>query len=569
MADRQVEQDGVRAGPLLPAAPLLADGFRHAPVPAVLARADGLITAANWSFGNAVGISAVDLTGRTLIDLAHPEDAAAVTAFAAEVAAGGGPRRLEYRILDGTGSARCVALHAEPLPDSPNLVCQLIDVTEQRRMEQLLVERATHDPLTGLTTRTVFLEQLQRALQRLSRATGTHVAVLFLDLDRLKYINDTHGHHAGDEALRVFAQRLRQVVRPADVVARLSGDEFAILLEDIGDPHQPIEIAERLLQAVTGPFEHGRRRLDIRVSVGIAAVDAPVPSEVLLAHADAAMYSAKRAGGGHYAVFDEAAYSASMSRERLEEELQRAVTNNELLLHYQPILDLSCRRVTAVEALLRWQHPSGRIMNAVEFIDTAEAVDLLGPLAGWIFSSVCNQLAKWDTELRDLGPQQIFVNVSGEQLANEHFAATIASAAEGAGISPSRLAVEITETQILSDPVITAATVQALEQLGCALVVDDFGTGYSSLSRLAQLPVSALKLDKSFVHDLTSDRKAAAISASVTLLAHNLRQQVIAEGVETEGQLTAVTELGCDFAQGYLIAPPSPADELASVVRAL
>jgi diguanylate cyclase (GGDEF)-like protein/PAS domain S-box-containing protein len=558
---------GLPAEPLRRPEKLLAEAFRHAPVPGVVVGPDAVIAAANGRFAEVLGVDLDDLVGRALPALAHPDDAAAVAGFAADVAGGDAGRRLEYRLIDGAGSSRCVALHADRMPGSSLVVCQLIDITEQRRMEQLLVDRATHDPLTGLTARTVFVEQLQRALQRLTRTPGAHVAVLFIDLDRLKQINDMHGHHAGDAALRVFAQRLRQVVRPADVVARLSGDEFAVLVEDIGDPKQSLEIAERLLAAVTGPFEHGRRRLEIRASVGIAVVDKPVPSEVLLAHADAAMYSAKRAGGGHCAVFDEDAYTATVRREQLEDELQRAVANDELILHYQPILDLTSRRVTAVEALLRWQHPSGRLMRAVEFIETAEQADLLAPLAGWIFGSVCKQLADWDAELRELAPQQIFVNVSGDQLANDRFAATIASAAESAGVCPSRLAIEITETQILSDPFLTAATVRELESLGCALVVDDFGTGYSSLSRLTQLPVSALKLDRSFVHDLTNDRRAAAISASVTLLAHNLKQQVIAEGVETEGQLTAVIELGCDYAQGYLIAPPHPAAELAAVVH--
>ena len=545
----------------------LADGFRYAPVPGVLLGTDARIAAANASFCDVVGVAAGDLLGRSLVDLVHPGDTAAVEALVADVAAGERDRRLECRLVDGTGSLRCLALHAERHQGSRMLVCQLVDVTEQRQTEQMLAERAAHDQLTGLTTRTVFIEQLQRALQRLTRMNHAHVAVLFMDLDRLKQINDRHGHHAGDAALRVFAQRLRQVVRPADVVARLGGDEFAVLLEDITDPRRAVEIAERLIEAVTGPFEYGRRRLDIGVSVGIAAVAEPLPCEVLLAHADAAMYSAKRSGRGRYAVFDEDAYAASLRRERLEDELQQAVANHQLLLHYQPILDLSSRRVTAAEALLRWQHPSGRLIQAAEFIDTAENVDLLVPLAGWIFSSVCTQLADWDAELGELAPERIFVNVSGGQLANERFAATVASAADKAGVSPARLAVEITETQILTDPAVTAATVNELECLGCALVVDDFGTGYSSLSRLTQLPISALKLDKSFVHDLTSDRRSAAISASVTLLAHNLRQQVIAEGVETESQLTAVTELGCDFAQGYLIARPRPAAELATVIR--
>jgi len=309
---------------------ILADAFTHAPLPAVLIGTGAVITRANASFGELVGVAADHLLGRALTDLTHPDDAAAVAKFAADGGAADSGRRLEFRLVDGTGSARCVALHAERLRESRMQVCQLIDITEQRRMEQLLVDRATHDPLTGLTTRTVFVEQLQRALQRLSRAQGAHVAVLFMDLDRLKHINDTHGHHAGDAALRVFAQRLRQVVRPADVVARLSGDEFAVLVEDIGALRQSVEIAERLLQAVTGPFEHGRRRMEIRVSVGVAAVSEAVPSEVLLAHADAAMYSAKRAGGGHYAVFDEDAYTANLRRERLEAELQQAVANNEL-----------------------------------------------------------------------------------------------------------------------------------------------------------------------------------------------------------------------------------------------
>jgi diguanylate cyclase (GGDEF)-like protein len=451
----------------------------------------------------------------------------------------------------------------------PLLSCQLIDLTEQHRVEELLAHRATHDPLTELGTRTVFLSHLERALHRLPRTDGQQAVVLFLDLDRLKYVNDTFGHLTGDAVLAEFSTRLRAAVRPSDVVARLGGDEFAVLLEEVDHPAESVVVAERILAAMRSPFVHSGRRIEICASIGIAvSATSQTTPDVLVAHADAAMYRAKQRGRGRFELFDDDAYTATVRRQSLEQELRSAVDRGQLLLHYQPIRDLNAGSIHAVEALLRWQHPERGLVSAAEFIHVAEDSDLLPLMARWLFETACCQLAGWDAELGADAPEAMFVNVAGSQLSDAGLVEAIADAVSGAGIAADRLFLEITESQIIADPLATAVNVAALQDMGCSLVVDDFGTGYSSLSRLSELPISVLKIDRSFVHAMINNRRTAAIAASVALLAHNLGHTVIAEGVETREELVAVTELGCELAQGFYIAPPLGPSAVADFVRA-
>jgi len=455
---------------------------------------------------------------------------------------------------------------------------ELEDLNRQLRMARdELAVRALHDPLTGLLVRSVLLEQLSHALAALQRHPGD-VAVLFVDLDGLKQVNDTHGHAAGDALIRCCAQRLQLAVRPSDAVARIGGDEFVVLLTEL-DPGEGVAagecVAKRLLDALETPCTVAPGVLvRPQASVGIAATGrtsasrpgtdgAVVTADELLSRADTAMYTAKRAGRGHHRVFDEVVHRAVTDRERLELELRAAMPDERLQLHYQPIVDVSSGATYAVEALLRWDHPDGRLRSAEAFVEVAEQAGLLPEIGGWVIAEACRQLASWDAALGDRAPERMFLNLSAAELSQPGLHEHVADSTRRAGVDPRRLVLEVTETGVL-DASGSAATVDALRHLGCQLAIDDFGTGYSSLSRLVQLPASVLKVDRSFLRDLHRDQQSVAVIAAVLTLAHNLRKTVVAEGVEDAASLAILQDLGCPYAQGYHLAIPQTADQLAA-----
>lgn len=434
---------------------------------------------------------------------------------------------------------------------------------ELRVARDLLAVNALHDPLTGLLVRSVFIQHLSHALSRLSRHQHS-VGVLFIDLDRLKHINDTYGHAAGDRLLRCCGERLRAGVRPSDAVARVGGDEFVVLLDDLPDGTEAEAVAQRVLGSLNTDCDIGAGPLvPTTASVGVAVADSlSMTAETLVAHADAAMYRAKQSGRARYELFDEAAYTAAGARQRLEIELRSALAGDQLLLHYQPIIDLTTGGTHAVEALLRWQHPGSGLLPAADFIALAEDTGLILELGPWVLAEACRQLARWDASLGDRAPQRLFINLSVAELAQPQLAQQLAATAAAVGINPDRLVLEITETGALHEPG-DGGTLEGLLRLGCELAIDDFGTGYSSLSRLARLPAGILKIDRSFVRDLHSGPEAAAVVSAVLLLAHNLRKTVVAEGVEDARTLTVLRDLGCEYAQGYHLARPQHGDTLS------
>jgi diguanylate cyclase (GGDEF)-like protein len=472
---------------------------------------------------------------------------------------------------------------------------QVINRQLQLARDELAI-RATHDPLTGLLARSALLEQLTHALARLPRHRGD-IAVLFLDLDGLKQANDTHGHAAGDELIRCCAQRLRAAVRPSDTVARIGGDEFVVLLDELDEGHGGTAghaTARRIQDALGAPCAvapnvHVRPSASIGIATagttsmasmasstaapkgagsGTSDINATIRfAEELLSRADAAMYEAKRDGRGRFRTFDEATHHALAARQRLEAELRAALPTGQLRLHYQPIVDLRSGATYAVEALLRWQHPDGRLRAAGEFIDLLDHANLLPDIGAWVVESVCHQVAAWDAALAQHAPQRIFLNVSAAELTQPRLHQQLAAAAQTAGINPQRLVLEVTETGML-DTAHSADTLTALQHLGCQLAIDDFGTGYSSLSRLVQLPAHVLKIDQSFVRELHRDQQSVAVIAAVLTLAHNLRKTVIAEGVEDAASLHVLKDLGCDYAQGFHLGVPQPPDQLAARLTA-
>jgi diguanylate cyclase (GGDEF)-like protein/PAS domain S-box-containing protein len=431
------------------------------------------------------------------------------------------------------------------------------DISQRRQLEAKLEHQALHDPLTGLANRTLLVKRLEHALVRLSRHPGT-VAVLFLDLDRFKPINDSLGHEAGDELLIRTGELLRDAVRPQDTVARLGGDEFVVLCEDLASAADLDAVARRVTGAVRVPVRLRAQEVFLSASVGVATASADTNAMDLLRDADIAMYQAKGQGGGRCAWFDEAARGEVTERLLLTGDLHRAVERGELRAHYQPLVDLPTGDVLAAEALLRWQHPRRGLLAPAAFLSLAEDVGVMVDFDAWIMRTACQDAAEWQ---RRLGrPVGVWVNVSGRSLADPALPSNLATTLDRARLDPGLVTLEITEGALMRDAAATVGTLTTLRELGVQLAVDDFGTGYSSLAYLQQFPVHALKVDMSFVARLDgagehADASAAIISA-IMGVADALHLRTVAEGIESARQLASVTALGCDLGQGFLLGRP-------------
>jgi diguanylate cyclase (GGDEF)-like protein/PAS domain S-box-containing protein len=437
---------------------------------------------------------------------------------------------------------------------------------ERKAFEERLAHQSMHDPLTGLPNRLLFLDRLSLAIAR-CRRMHREVAVLFIDLDRFKNVNDSVGHDAGDELLVSVARRLESVLRPGDTVARFGGDEFTILCDDLTtatSQERAIEIAERLLEAVAQPFIVGGAQTFVSASVGIALATGEERPEELLRDADAAMYHAKESGRGRAEVFDDTMRARAVSRHATENDLHRALEHGELLLFFQPVVALAEGRCVGAEALVRWQHPERGLMVPDEFVPLAEETGLVVELGRWVLEAAAREAARWERELDE--SFVVSVNLSARQLAQPGLADRLAAIIEQVGVTPHNLCLEITETVLMEDAEAVISVVERMRSLGVQLSIDDFGTGYSSLGYLKRFPVNAVKIDRSFVSGLGSDAGDTAIVSAVVGLAHALGLQVVAEGVETERQLAELIALGCDEAQGYFFAPPQPIDDLRALI---
>ncbi|MDQ6605848.1 MAG: EAL domain-containing protein [Actinomycetota bacterium] len=435
---------------------------------------------------------------------------------------------------------------------------------ERKRSEVQLAHRALHDPLTGLPNRALFLDRLGVALDR-SRRTNGAVAVLFLDVDNFKQVNDSLGHAAGDQLLAVLADRLRAMLRPMDTVARFGGDEFTLLFEDLDGEREVVLVAERISRAARVPIRLEENEVTITVSIGIAMVDDPsVPPDTVIREADAAMYRAKERGRSRYELFDEASKLRATKRLELESELRHAVEHSELRVHYQPRFALNGEtRMTGFEALVRWEHPERGLIAPGEFIPLAEETGIVIPIGEYVLDSALRELAGWQIAQPDL---TISINLSPRQLEDTGLASTLAAALRAAGLEPGTLCVEITESALPHNPEVAIRTLQALKAVGVRIAIDDYGTGAASLESLKRMPIDMLKLHQSFVGGLGGDPGAASIAGAVIELAHALGLSVVAEGVETDLQLGELRSLGCDAAQGFFLSQPVSGERAGEIV---
>ena len=441
------------------------------------------------------------------------------------------------------------------------------DAVERQLTDDDIRHRALHDQLTGLPNRLLFIDRLQQALER-QRRRRSLTAILVLDLDRFKLVNDSLGHRIGDELLAAAAPRLKQAIRSSDTVARFGGDEFAILLEEIGDEREAIEMAQRIAGVFARPFVLGGNEHFVTTSIGIALARGGEQPEDLIRDAGVAMNRAKERGRARYELFDVGLRGRAISRLQVENDLRRALDRDELRLDYQPLVSLRDHSIVGVEALIRWDHPVRGLIAPSDFISVAEENGLIEPIGYWVLDHACRQAARWSHARSDAQPISISVNLSAVQVANRGLAQTIDDAVRATGLDPACLSLEITESVLLADVDGLSRVLEALKGIGARLVLDDFGVGYSSLSYLTRLPIDALKVDRSFVDGLGTEPGDTAITEAIIAMSHALSLDVVGEGAETALQIAELTRLGCDFAQGFHFSRPVPADAITQMLTA-
>ncbi len=452
------------------------------------------------------------------------------------------------------------------IEDDDFLSVGITDVSERNRTAGLRTHEASHDPLTGLPNRTLFLDRLEHALAR-ARRSKRPLAVVFLDLDDFKLVNDTRGHDIGDLLLVALTPKLASALRPGDTIARFGGDEFVVLCEDLTGQSDAIGIATRIAQACSAPVFIGGLEHTITVSAGVALVGDPATASPagLLRDADAAMYRAKAGGKGRVAMFDESMRARLIERVAIESSLRKALDRDELRVFYQPVMSLKHNRIVSVEALLRWQHPHRGLLEPAAFIGVAESSGLIVRIGEWVLEQASRQAVAWHASAGDAEPVRVSVNLSAQQLLRSDVASSVARVLELTGLDPELLDLEITEAMLLRDVDSSANALRDLKRLGIRLVLDDFGTGYSSLSYLKRLTIDGLKIDRSFVEALSDEREDGAIIGAVLSMANVLDIRVTAEGVETGAQLSRLRHHGCDSVQGFLFSRPAPAQQIEAL----
>lgn len=527
------------------------------------------------AYKKVLGYSTEDLRVGSSIDQIHPADRERVLQAAQKARTTGQGQNLEYRMRHKNGSWRILESTASPIRSGGGEVVNLVivnrDITERKRAEEMLTHSAFHDGLTDLPNRALFADRLQHALMRARRHSDYKFSILFIDVDEFKVINDSLGHQAGDELLIQIAKRLTVGVRDTDTVARsiiadtpftedglarLGGDEFALLLEDVLNPIAAVRVAQRIQEKLSIPFEIGGQQIVISVSIGVASSNNSYHgAEDLLRDAELAMYRAKRTGKARCEVFDAAMHSSAVRRLKLETDLRRGLELGELIVYYQPIISLRSGKISGFEALSRWQRPEGMVSPA-DFIPIADETGLILPINRALMSEALHQLGSWQSQFGCNPPLTMSLNITPKQFAQPELAREIGAVLQQTGTHPNTVSLEIVETIAMGDADRALSVLADLKALGVLLSIDDFGTGYSSLSRLPRFPIDALKIDRIFISNMNTDHDNHEIVRLIITLAHNLGLKVVAEGTETEEQITELKRLGCEMAQGYLYSPP-------------
>jgi diguanylate cyclase (GGDEF)-like protein/PAS domain S-box-containing protein len=521
----------------------------------------GLVIYNNRSFDQVYGSTEEELIGHRFEDFIHPDDVAGFQSALMQLHdCPQSNLSVELRFQNKSGTWLFLELLGVNLLQDPSVVGILInarDITERKLSEEKLRYLAWHDPLTQLPNRTLFTQCLEQTIKRSQRYPGLAFAVLFIDLDRFKVVNDSLGHVAGDTLLVEVANRLTHCLREVDIVARLGGDEFAVLLENTEDINQVIQVAHRISQVFAQPFFLNGREVFSSASIGIAlsAVRYHSPDD-LLRDADVALYRAKDAGRARFELFDIEMHNHAVRRLHLETDLRQGLQRGEFLLFFQPIISLQTGQLKGMEALIRWQHPQQGLVSPMTFIPLAEETGLINAMGWWIFKEACSQARSWDELLPTQDPLTISVNVSARQFTQPDLLERIRQILEDSQLSPQRLCLEITESVLIDKPETATNIFQELRAMGVQLYMDDFGTGYSSLNYLHRFPMDALKIDQSFIRRLTDPDSDYTIVRTILTLANHLGMQVIAEGVEQENQRRHLQSLACDYAQGYWFSPP-------------
>jgi len=531
---------------------------------------DGTVRYWNRASETFYGYTAQEAIGRNLLDLIIPdemrEELKSAMMWMAETGQAIPASELTLMRKDGSRVTVFSCHSVIQKPEAPTeLFCLDIDITERKHNEKQLEYLATHDELTGLANRALLQDRLTQSLHYAHRS-GRVLAVLLLDLDRFKIINDSLGHNFGDKLLKSVALRLQQVVREADTVARLGGDEFVILLAEVAEPDDVGLLAAKILRSLSEPHQIDGREVTATASLGISLNPKDSDSgATLIRNADIAMYRAKREGGGVFSFYAPEMNQRAIETMELESALRLALEHNEFCLYYQPKVDLASGRITGCEALVRWRHPQRGMVAPNDFIPLAEETGLIVPLGTWVLEEACRQIQAWQTE--GLSGLSVAVNLSARQFRKGDLSLIVREILQKTALDPRWLELEMTESMVMDNPAKAISLMEGLKSIGASLSLDDFGTGYSSFASLSRFPIDHLKIDRSFITDIVTNPNSAMIATSIIAMAHHMRLSVIAEGVETEAQLSYLQKHGCDEVQGYFFSPPLPADEFAAMLR--
>ena len=534
------------------------------------------------SYKRILGYSPAELGETSAFEQIHPDDRFRVIEAAREARESGVGQQLDYRIKHKDGSWRVFESLASTIRDVNGNVAKLVivnrDITERKRAEQQLEHNLFHDPLTGLPNRRSFLDRLRISFVKTRGDASRMHTLLLTNIDHFSIFNESMGNDGGDHILTEIARRMASCLRQDPTIARnasteaplfrLGSDEFTILLETVADPSDAMRIARQLQTAVAEPFTVSARQIRPSLSVGIALSAATHERpEDILKDADVAMRRAKSLGGSRCEVFDEVMHRRAVGRLKLESDLRSALVERQFGVHYQPVVRVDNRSIVSFEALLRWNHPTQGLISPYRFIEAAEDTGVLVSIGHWLIMQSCRQLREWQMNEYGQRPMNITVNVSARQFADAHLVNDLQEALQETGIDPSQLQLEITESIAAADPKMTITVLSHLKHMGIGVVLDDFGTGSISLRGLSQFPVDALKIDRSLVQEMQSDRGSSDIVELIILVAHKMGMKVIAEGIETPRQLERLAELGCEFGQGYYFSQPIDAKAAQQFTR--